>query len=98
MHLTQCMFCDDKFKDFESLFGHMKAEEHLKPPQDREEWDQSQFYFPTYENDNFLCLIEEDEEEDSVPVIPQDIQVQESILFHEEFRKQLVPKHHHHKK
>lgn len=102
MHLNQCLFCNDKFKDFETLFNHMKAEDHLKPPQERDEWDQSQYYFPTYDNDNFLCLIEDEEEiskdpTKDVPVIPQDLQVQESILFQEEYRKQLQPKHHRNK-
>ena len=43
----------------------MKTENHLKPPEERDEWDQSQFYFPTYENDNFLCLIEDEEDSKS---------------------------------
>ena len=99
MHLNQCMFCNDKFEEFEALFSHMKAENHLKPPTDRDEWDQSQFYFPTYENDNFLCLIEDEEcnkaeDDENALVIPQEIPVQDSILFQEEYRKQLVPKKH----
>ncbi len=109
MHLVQCMFCNDKFNDFETLFSHMKTESHLKPPLDRDEWDQSQFYFPTYENDNFLCLIEDEDDlfeegqtcnnQQPAPVIPQDLlaPAQDSILFKEEFRKQLQPKHKKHK-
>ena len=54
----QCLHCNDKFEDFDVLFKHMKSENHLKPPEERDEWDSSQYYFPTYENDNFLCLIE----------------------------------------
>ena len=57
MHLNQCINCSEKFCDSESLMAHMKTESHLKPPNEKEDWDQSQYYFPTYENDNFLCLI-----------------------------------------
>ena len=95
MHLNQCMCCDEKFKDQDLLLDHMKIEDHFKPPSEKDEWDQSQYYFPTYENDNFLCLIEDDgpnKTEDEAPVIPQEISVKESILFQEECRKQLLPK------
>jgi len=99
IHLVQCIFCNEKFDDSEIMFNHMKAENHLKPPEERDEWNSSQFYFPTYENDNFLCgLIENEDEEDAedeeAPVIPQDITAVEesSILFHEEYRKQLQPR------
>ncbi len=37
----------------------MESEQHLKLP-DMSEWDQAQFYFPTYENDTLLCLLEAD--------------------------------------
>lgn len=86
MHLKHCMFCNDKFDDFEALFSHMKKEGHLKPPNDKEEWDQSQYFFPTYENDNFLCLIEDDDnsKSDDAPVIPQEIPVQPNSVLLEE--------------
>jgi len=99
MHLLQCMYCDEKFDDFEVLFNHMKSENHLKPPEARDEWDTSQFYFPTYENDNFLCLIEDEEDSKSdeleAPVLPQELSegFEEAILFKEEYRKQIQPKH-----
>ena len=57
MHLNQCINCSEKFCDSEALMAHMKSESHLKPPSEKDDWDQSQYYFPTYENDNFLCLI-----------------------------------------
>jgi len=101
MHLNQCINCSEKFCDSESLMAHMKTESHLKPPNEKEDWDQSQYYFPTYENDNFLCLIEDDDDggpnskhnkEEDAPVIPQEMPVKDSILFQEEYRKQLLPR------
>ena len=96
MHLLQCMNCDETFDNFEVLFHHMKSESHLKPPEEREEWDTPQFYFPTYENDNFLCLIEDEEnskaDEEEAPVLPQELSesVEEALLFKEEYRKQAI--------
>lgn len=101
MHLNQCINCSEKFCDSDSLMAHMKTESHLKPPNEKEDWDQSQYYFPTYENDNFLCLIEDDDDggpnskhnkEEDAPVIPQEMPVKDSILFQEEYRKQLLPR------
>ena len=96
MHLNQCINCNEKCKNSENLMEHMKSENHLQPPSERDEWDQSQYYFPTYENDNFLCLIQDDDTinktEEEAPVIPQELPVQESILFEDECRKQLLPK------
>ena len=40
----------------------METENHLKPPADKSEWDESQYLFPTYENDNLLsCLPDGDD-------------------------------------
>lgn len=111
MHLNVCLYCCDKFKDKEALFEHMKAEEHMKTPEEREEWDQPQYFFPTYENDNFLFCLEDDDDDDQQdeglprsmknnkgdeepPVIPEEIPVEkDSILFKDEFRRELMPKH-----
>ena len=83
IYLNHCINCDEKFEHSESLMNHMKEQNHLKPPTDKDSWDQSQFFFPTYENDNFLCLIEDDEEvggEDEAPVIPQEMPLHDAIL------------------
>jgi len=99
MHLLQCLHCNDKFEDFDVLFKHMKSENHLKPPEERDEWDSSQYYFPTYENDNFLCLIEDEEnskadEVEAAPVIPQEPSgiVSPVLQFKEEYRKKVQEK------
>ncbi|CAB4066896.1 unnamed protein product [Lepeophtheirus salmonis] len=63
----------------------------------KDEWDQSQYFFPTYENDNFLSCLEENEEStegngEIPPVIGEDCPVKESILSEEDFRESLLPK------
>ena len=58
-------------------------------PQSPSDWDQPQYYFPTYENDNLLCGLEDQEDSSGVntsdagsvsdgsgtfpPVMPEDI-------------------------
>ena len=93
IYLKHCLNCDEKFADSETLYNHMKAENHLKPPlEHRESWDQSQFYFPTYENDNFLCLIEDHEDEiisdEEAPVIPQELPDEQEAIINQ-FRENL---------
>ncbi len=41
----------------ETLLEHMKNEGHMKLPEDKSEWDQSQYLFPTYENDILLSYL-----------------------------------------
>jgi hypothetical protein len=39
------------------MLTHLSWSNHYEPsPKD---WNQPQFYFPTYENDNLLCVLEE---------------------------------------
>lgn len=106
VYLNTCIHCGEKFPDQEQLFQHASELDHLKLPVDKSEWDQSQFFFPTYENDNLLCFLEdaqvgegdrqnaepEDPEDAGVPVYPEDVDVklQDSILREQEFRNSLV--------
>ena len=53
------------------------------------------YFFPTFEDDNLLCALEDDtnEDEDTVScdaVIPEDPPVTSSILEHEELRRELL--------
>merc|ERR1739844_263082 len=62
------------------------------------DWNQSQYLFPTYENDNLLCLLEDATgggcgsagsncKEDSPTIIPEEVSIdRESLLFEEDFR------------
>ena len=44
----------------------MNLEKHLKETGhwvlNRDKWDQPEYYFPTYEDDLFLCFIHDDDE------------------------------------
>ena len=67
IHLGSCIFCDENIETTkqendsklyrESLLEHMKKESHMKLPEDKSEWDQSQYLFPTYENDILLSYL-----------------------------------------
>ena len=94
VYLNHCLNCDEKFESADELFTHMKEQNHLKAPLERENWDQSQFYFPTYENDNFLCLIEDDDmKEDGgqvgsdAPVIPQELPAEQEEIINQRMPK-----------
>jgi len=84
IYLKHCISCDEKFDNSEGLMNHMKEQNHLRPPAEKDSWDQSQFFFPTYENDNFLCLIEDDDgiekDEEEAPVIPQEMPLHDALI------------------
>ena len=84
IYLNRCIYCDEKFENSEALMNHMKEQNHLRPPAEKDSWDQSQFFFPTYENDNFLCLIEDDDgtekNDEEAPVIPQEMPLHDALL------------------
>lgn len=60
IHLKQCLACETKFDDSKNLEKHLKEMKHwiLK----KKKWDQPEYYFPTYEDDLFLCFIQDDDE------------------------------------
>ena len=76
MHLNQCIFCGRKEAERDKLVEHMAEEEHMRLPEDREEWNQAEYFFPTYENDMLLNLLDDDvyETNDGVPVESEDIE------------------------
>ncbi|VVC95656.1 unnamed protein product, partial [Leptidea sinapis] len=60
IHLKQCLSCDTKFDDRINLEKHIKETNHWVLQ--RANWDQPEYYFPTYEDDLFLCFIQDDDE------------------------------------
>ncbi|XP_059048721.1 zinc finger protein 277 [Achroia grisella] len=60
IHLKQCFSCNTKFDELKNLQKHLKEMKHCIL--DREKWDQPEYYFPTYEDDLFLCFIQDDDE------------------------------------
>jgi len=62
IHLNTCPGCGETFDDQDTCLEHVKSLGH-HVPQNVADWDQPQFYFPTYENDNLLCGLEDDDRE-----------------------------------
>lgn len=60
IHLKQCFSCELKFHDVKNLEKHLKETKHWML--DKASWDQPEYYFPTYEDDLFLCFIQDEEE------------------------------------
>lgn len=60
MYALICMKCHKNFQDRGNLLTHMTIERHFMIPR-KEVWNQPEYYFPTYENDNFLCNLDADE-------------------------------------
>lgn len=60
VHLKQCLNCDTKFDDCTNLIKHMKDSKHFTLTKTK--WDQPEYYFPTYEDDLFLCFIQDEDE------------------------------------
>jgi hypothetical protein len=64
IHLKQCLSCDENFENSENLLCHLKHENHLKC--DRKLFDKPEFFFPTFEDDNFLCHLDNFDENDEM--------------------------------
>lgn len=95
VQLKECLSCDhEAFKDQDELLEHMSSAEHMKLP-DKSVWDLPNYFFPTYENDNFLsCLDDEVYDTNPPPVESEDIPVEmlsNSILSEKSFRDSVCP-------
>ncbi|KAL4701973.1 hypothetical protein ACJJTC_017819 [Scirpophaga incertulas] len=60
IHLKQCLMCELIFHDSKNLEKHIKEMKHWSIC--KEKWDQPEYYFPTYEDDLFLCFIHDEDE------------------------------------
>lgn len=56
IHLRQCLACDKSFENSEILLTHLSHENHLQC--DKKSFDKAEFFFPTFEDDNFLCHLD----------------------------------------
>ena len=103
VHLNTCIGCSETFPCQESLLEHMTWTSHHAPGSPTD-WDQPQYYFPTYENDNLLCGLEDRDSEDieslqdspTIPFPPVQAEdfpqpVESSILQDDEVRRSLIP-------
>jgi len=63
VHLNTCIGCLDMFDSKDKLVEHMTWSNHHQPGS-AADWDQPQYYFPTYENDNLLFGLEDPDGDD----------------------------------
>lgn len=58
IYRCQCITCSAEFATRDDLMQHMKQEKHLTMPS-QDLWNQPEYFFPTYENDSFLCQLDD---------------------------------------
>ncbi|KAG1680900.1 Zinc finger protein 277 [Nymphon striatum] len=84
VYQNKCISCQCKFDTRELLIEHMSSSGHISEIPDKKLWDQPEYFFSVYENDNFLWLLDDKENDNSskVLVIKEDIEdvTQKSVL------------------
>ena len=87
MHLKECFYCGEEFGSAEEVTAHLEKEAHMKVPEDAARtWDSADYFFPTYENDELLNLLDDElfgRDEDEAPVEGEDppqLRPEESVL------------------
>lgn len=75
VYLRVCPVCSEKFLSHHEVTLHLSSSEHDNNCIDWALWDQPQYYFPTYENDQLLCALEDNCENstDDEHVVPEDV-------------------------
>lgn len=90
-----CIACEEKFETQQALLSHMTNTNHISSP-DPEMWDQPEYFFPTYEDDRFLCGLDDDvdegQPEEDVVVVPEPVPIKtdSSVLHDEHLRKSIA--------
>ncbi|KAL5015294.1 hypothetical protein ScPMuIL_009564 [Solemya velum] len=97
VHLGTCYGCEGTFDSKHALLEHMHTDGHTNSIPRPSVWDRPEYYFPTYENDNLLCQLEDSDDEKEtrdvpgcVKVIAEDNKVLESILTDETLRQDIL--------
>lgn len=75
MHVLKCVLCRADFSSNEKLQCHLREAGHYSIGE-QQFWDQPEFFFPTYEDDQFLCHLEDDspdQSDDSSVVISEKV-------------------------
>ncbi|KAK3102972.1 hypothetical protein FSP39_015396 [Pinctada imbricata] len=98
VHLGICMGCGETFGGKSELVDHMHQLGHITEIPDISVWDQPQYFFPTYENDNLLCQLDDTADDGcdvidhhgNLRVIAEDFPVVETILSEESVRKNVL--------
>lgn len=94
LHENICPSCSLGFPDKESTVRHMQETNHTNDVPALVQWDQPQFFFPTYENDHLLSLLEDVDDNPEVAVVqpedPPDSSIYNSILARKELRHEII--------
>lgn len=57
IHLKECFKCDETKENLEQLLSHLQTSNHVEF--DQKLFDKPEYFFPTFEDDNLLCYLEE---------------------------------------
>ncbi|CAD7089082.1 unnamed protein product [Hermetia illucens] len=79
MHVLRCVTCNNRFESAEKLSHHLETDKHFGIGE-KKQWDQPEFFFPTYEDDGILCHLEDnvdcaDYEDSGVVILSEDCNV-----------------------
>lgn len=67
VYLLHCIWCDEEFQSTDLLQLHLTERNHYCLD-DRKKWDLPEYFFPTYEDDGFLCSLDDTELDDETCV------------------------------
>ncbi|XP_070395426.1 zinc finger protein 277 isoform X2 [Dermacentor albipictus] len=84
VYLNACFVCSEKFSCHYQLLSHLSSNVHDNNAIDKSCWDQPQFYFPTYENDQLLCTLEDEnllEDSADEVIVPEDCAPPDSCVL-----------------
>ncbi|XP_053679036.1 zinc finger protein 277 [Anopheles nili] len=80
MHIRKCIVCGEQFSDYDAICSHLVSAGHCRFDKEACAWDQPEYFFPTYEDDQFLCHLEEiDNEKDDTTQEEGSIVISESV-------------------
>ncbi|XP_037822429.1 zinc finger protein 277 [Lucilia sericata] len=61
--LMRCVSCNGRFESQELLLKHLQEEEHFGIGSQKQ-WDKPEYFFPTYEDDGLLCILDDNPNDD----------------------------------
>lgn len=56
IHMKQCLSCEKSFETLETLVSHLTQSRHIHCNQ--VDYEKAEFFFPTFEDDSFLCHLD----------------------------------------
>lgn len=64
IHLKQCLACDVNCDTIIDLIAHMAKEDHIRC--NESDYEKPEFFFPTFEDDSFLCHLDNFNDDDEM--------------------------------